>query len=108
MLHSRLLKMSWQLIVEIIIAGLLLVLLLRPEVRPVFVDGLKKLVQNSTSKRFIVLMIATWFVYRQIPIDGNWLVLAGAYIGLDTINKAGVFGALADKIKSNETNANKE
>ncbi len=93
--------MPWELLIQIIVAGTFLVMLIRKEQRPVIISGVKKLVENATSKRFIVLMIATWFVYKQIPIDGNWLILAGAYIGLDTINKAGILTSLSTKIKSN-------
>lgn len=97
---------NWTLYLQIILAGLLLVMLLRREQRPVIVSGIQKVVENATSKRFITLMIATWFVYKGIPIDGNWLVLAGVYIGLDTANNAGVFSALADKFKSTTVSGN--
>lgn len=67
-------------------------------------DALKKavikLIENFTSKRFITLGIATWFVYLGIKIDPNWLMLAGFYIGVDTAKNEGVFTAFAQFLKN--------
>lgn len=61
---------------------------------------IKKLLQNLTSKRFITLMIATWFVYKGIAIDTNWLILAGFYVGVDTAQNHGVFTAFSDYLRN--------
>jgi hypothetical protein len=101
-------NIPWETVLKVLVTGTFLAMLIRKEQRPVIISGVEKLIENATSKRFIVLMIATWFVYQKIPIDGNWLVLAGAYIGLDTINKAGILTSLSDKIKANSKQQNEE
>lgn len=58
-----------------------------------------KLIENLSSKRFITLGIATWFVYAGIEIDPNWLMLAGFYIGVDYAKNEGVFAAFAEFLK---------
>lgn len=64
------------------------------------IKAIDKLMQNLTSKRFITLMIATWFVYKGIAIDTNWMLLAGFYVGVDTIQNHGVFAAFADFLRN--------
>jgi hypothetical protein len=63
-------------------------------------QAFQKLLTNVTSKRFITLMIATWFVYEGIDIDPNWLLLSGFYIGIDTLKKEGVLNALSLRIQA--------
>ncbi len=92
---------SQWIIVQLALALVLLVLSFNSAMKPVWVAAYRKAVENITSKRFTVLMIATWFVYKGIAIDGNWMILAAAYIGMDTAHKAGVLAALADKLRNN-------
>lgn len=68
--------------------------------RKILLDAADSVSKAITSKRFIVLMIATWFVYRKLTIDPNWLMLAGFYISVDTLQNHEVFSALATWIKS--------
>lgn len=68
--------------------------------RETLAKGFSKMVANLTSKRFIVLAVATFFVYSEIQIDANWLILAAVYIGLDTAQNGGVFAALAEKLRA--------
>lgn len=63
-------------------------------------QAFQRLLTNVTSKRFITLMIATWFVYEGIDIDPNWLLLSGFYIGIDTLKKEGVLNALSLRIQA--------
>ena len=90
---------SQWIIVQLALALVLLVLSFNSAMKPVWLAAYRKVVESVTSKRFTVLMIATWFVYKGIPIDGNWLLLAAVYIGLDTAHKAGVLSALAESLK---------
>lgn len=70
-----------------------------------FQKALQKTLINITSKRFITLMIATWFQYSGIDIDPNWLVLAGFYIGVDTMRNDGLFSAFSAYLTKNEAKA---
>ncbi len=96
---------SWTLLIQILILLFLLVLLATKAGRQSLTKSSDKLIKIATSKRFITLMIATWFVYQKIPIDGNWLLLAGFYIGIDTAHNNGVFAAYAEYLKTKKKGA---
>lgn len=70
------------------------------EMGNILLSGFKKLVTIATSKRFLTLMVATWFVYEGKAIDPNWLLLAGFFIGIDTLQNNQVFIALAEYLKT--------
>lgn len=60
---------------------------------------IEKMLENISSKRFITLMIATWFVFEGLAIDANWILLAGFYMGVDTAKNEGVFAAFNEFLK---------
>ena len=91
---------TWTLFLQILIVLVLIFILFFKEGRQAFMNGAKKLISICTSKRFITLMIATWFVYREIAIDPNWLLLAGFYIGIDTAHNNGIFQAFSEYLKN--------
>ena len=89
--------MTWM---SLVIIAFILLLFFYRETREILLAGFKKLVTIATSKRFITLMIATWFVYKNVTIDPNWLLLAGFFIGIDTLQNNQVFTALAEYLKN--------
>ncbi len=95
----------WTLLVQIILIILFTWVLLDGNKRPMLFKAVEKLTTIATSKRFLTLAIATWFVYKNITIDPNWLLFAGFYVGMDTVHNSGLLKAVASKYK---TPANKE
>jgi len=91
---------SWTLFLQIYLLILFIALLVTKQGRKAIEQSSAKFLQILTSKRFLTLMIATWFVYREIKIDPNWLLLAGFFIGLDTVNNNGVFSAFAEYLRN--------
>ena len=70
------------------------------DTRVILANAYKKMATNLTSKRFITLAIATWFVYTGTDINPNWLLLAGFYIGIDYAKHEGILKALAVMISN--------
>jgi len=92
--------MDWTIFEQLLIGALLVFFLLRESGREQLTTAIGKFFEICVSKRFITLMIATWFVYAKVKIDPNWLILAGFYIGVDTMQNNGLFGAFADYVKN--------
>jgi len=91
---------SWEQFIQFLFIFLVGILFFSKGGRDILLESSKRVFTAVTSKRFIVLMIATWFVKEEIAIDANWLWLAGFYIGIDTAQNHGVFSAFADFLKN--------
>jgi len=91
---------QWDLFIQAFVLFWIIILLLSKEGRKHLLEAAKKIITSLTSKRFLVLMLATWFVFKDIKIDPNWLILAGFFIGIDTMQNNQVFTALADFLKN--------
>lgn len=91
---------TWTLFLQSMIIFIILYLLLSGDGRQLLKKSIAKVLTFSTSKRFIVLMIATWFVYKKVTIDPYWILLAGFFIGIDTLQNHGFFMALSEYIKN--------
>jgi len=91
---------TWTLFFQVIIVLLVLYILAVKDGRVALAVFIKKILEIATSKRFITLMIATWFVFKRVPIDSNWLILAGFFIGVDTMQNNGMFTAFSEFIKN--------
>ena len=87
----------------IIILSVIGALFIFNRTREALFAAIEKLFEILVSKRFITLMIATWFVYKDIDISTGWLALAGFYIGVDTMQNNGVFHGFADFLKNRKT-----
>lgn len=93
---------GWKIFFQISLMFWIIVMLFYSDGREVLLESGKRAFIFITSKRFIVLMIATYFVYKGIRIDPNWLWLAGFFIGIDTMQNNKVFTAFADFIRTNK------
>ncbi len=94
---------TWTLFLQIIVIFAIFYLIFSSEGRKLLQKSVAKVLTISTSKRFIVLMIATWFVYKRVPIDPYWILLSGFFIGIDTLQNHGFFNALSEYIKTVKT-----
>ncbi len=98
---------KWELIIQATIVICFVMFVFSKDGREDLKKAGKRATVFLTSKRFIVLMIATWFVYKGIDIDPNWMYLAGFFISIDTLQNHNVFSAFAEFLKTNRL-VNKE
>ena len=97
--------MDLQITVVVSAVILLISLIAFPKFRTEVFLAIQKIRKMITSKRFLVMAIATWFNYKGIDIDSSWIWLAGFYIGIDTMQNHDVFKAFSEFIRTRKGKA---